>query len=73
MMSHPDLIKTLLNDGCKLNNALASNCVLDWFGRTFVGRKKVIEFYKTIKAENFIDQLQATEPFEEEKSVQLLR
>lgn len=72
-MSHPDLIRTLLNDGRKLNSALASNCVLDWFGRTFVGRKKVSEFYRTIKADNSIDSLQSTEPFEEERSVHLLR
>jgi hypothetical protein len=53
-MAHHDLaIHTLLNKGfrqCQLDNVLASNCVMDWFGRTFIGQQKVIHFYQNSNA-----------------------
>jgi hypothetical protein len=53
MANHELAINTLLNKGLRqrqLDNVLASNCVVDWFGRTFVGQHNVIHFYQNSNA-----------------------
>lgn len=53
MANHNLAIDTLLNNGLrdhKLEEVLASNCVMDWFGRTFIGQHKVINFYQNSNA-----------------------
>jgi hypothetical protein len=49
MANHDQAIDALLIKGLRnreLECVLASNCVLDWFGRTFIGQRKVIAFYQ---------------------------
>jgi hypothetical protein len=46
--NHNIALNTLLNVGLRqreLESILASNCVLDWFGRTIAGRAKVVNYY----------------------------
>ncbi|CRL08720.1 CLUMA_CG021391, isoform A [Clunio marinus] len=48
MSSHELAINKLIENGIRcrnLQNILASNCVVDWFGRTLVGQQKAIDFY----------------------------
>ena len=48
MANHEIALNALFNTGLRqkeLDNVLASNCVLDWFGRTVTGRAKVINYY----------------------------
>lgn len=48
MANHDDAFNALFNIGLRereLEVVLASNCVLDWFGRTVTGRAKVINYY----------------------------
>lgn len=63
-------VETLLIKGLrhrKLDEVLASNCVLDWFGRTFVGQQRVIEFYQTSHSalEHSFAVVKSTEAFED--------
>lgn len=48
MANHEIALSTFLNTGLRqrgLEGVLASNCVLDWFGRTLTGRSRVINYY----------------------------
>lgn len=48
MANHDNALNALLNVGLRqrqLERVLASNCVVDWFGRTVTGRAKVINYY----------------------------
>lgn len=67
---HNLAIDKLLNYGLrnrKLDEVLASNCVLDWFGRTFIGQHKVISFYENSNAthEHTMDDVKAAAAFED--------
>jgi len=47
-MAHDSVINALINVGLRqkeLQNVLASNVVLDWFGRTLSGKQRVVDFY----------------------------
>lgn len=68
MASHDLAIDTLLDTGFrqrKLDEVLASNCVIDWFGRTFNGQHRVIEFYQNATYEHAMTTVNSTEAFEE--------
>lgn len=70
MASHDVAVNTLLNNGLRqrqLETVLASNCVMDWFGRTFIGQQKVIHFYQNMNAsyEHSMSGVEATEAFED--------
>jgi hypothetical protein len=48
MANHEIALNALLNIGLRqreLEGVLASNCVLDWFGRTLSGRSKVVNYF----------------------------
>lgn len=48
MANHQIALDAFLNVGLgqrELEGVLASNCVLDWFGRTVKGRSKVVKYY----------------------------
>lgn len=48
MASHEIALNALLNEGFRnqqLERILASNCVLDWFGRTLIGQQKIVDFF----------------------------
>lgn len=48
MADHEIALNALLSNGLRqreLEGILASNCVLDWFGRTLTGRSKVVNYY----------------------------
>lgn len=48
MANHDIILNTLFNVGLRqreLESILASNCVVDWFGRTVTGRAKVTNYY----------------------------
>ena len=70
-MANDDLaIDKFLNYGLRdhnLDEILASNCVMDWFGRTFVGQQKVVSFYYNSKATHghAISDVKTIPPFEE--------
>lgn len=73
MENHDLAINTLLNNGLRqrqLNNVLASNCVMDWFGRTFVGQHRVIQFYQNSSAsyEHSMTSVAGSEAFEDRPS-----
>lgn len=70
MANHDLAINILLNNGLRqrqLDNVLASNCVMDWFGRTFIGQQKVIHFYQNSNAsyEHTMADVEASEAFED--------
>lgn len=70
MANNENALNTLLNIGLRqreLNNVLASNCVLDWFGRTLKGRSKVVNFYLNSNNcyEHSMSNAETIEPFEE--------
>lgn len=55
MAKHDLAINTFLNIGLrnqKLEEVLASNVVMDWFGRTFIGQHKVTNFYQNSNAKH---------------------
>lgn len=70
-MASPDLaINTLLDTGLRnrnLDKVLASNCVVDWFGRTFIGQRRITEFYQNSNStyEHAMTTVISTEAFEE--------
>ena len=49
-MEPKDVLKSFIDTcddrGHFLQYNLASNCVLEWFGRTFRGRKKIEQYYR---------------------------
>lgn len=70
MASHDQAVETLLVKGLrhrKLDEVLASNCSLDWFGRSFVGQPKVIDFYLNSHSnlEHSLTTVSSTEAFED--------
>lgn len=70
MTSHDQAVETLLISGLrhrKLDEVLASNCALDWFGRTFVGQPKVVDFYQNSHSalEHSLKDVKPTEAFED--------
>jgi hypothetical protein len=70
MANHDQAIDALLNKGLRnreLENVLASNCVVDWFGRTFIGQRKVIAFYQHSNTthEHSMADVNTTEAFED--------
>lgn len=70
MANHDLAIDTLLNKGLrnrKLDEVLASNCVMDWFGRTFIGQHKVVSFYQNsnTKYEHAMSDVKTAAAFEE--------
>jgi hypothetical protein len=70
MANHELAINTLINEGLRqrqLESVLASNCVMDWFGRTFVGQQKVIGFYQHSNAsyDHVVTDVVASEAFED--------
>lgn len=75
-MSNELALNTFLQEGLQqkeLANFLASNVVLDWFGRSFLGKQKVSNFYFTSN-NSYIHEVANTktvEPFEE-RSLHLL-
>lgn len=76
MANHNLAIETLLNNGLrlrKLDEILASNCVMDWFGRTFIGQRRVIDFYQNSISshEHSMPKVKSTESFEDRPYHQL--
>lgn len=70
MASHKVVINTLLDKDfmCRhLENILASNCALDWFGRTFIGQQKVVDFFRNsnFTYEHHVNNVESTESFED--------
>lgn len=72
MASHNVAISTLLDKGFRhrqLENILASNGVLDWFGRTFVGQHKIVEFFQNSNStyEHHVTNVESRESTEERR------
>lgn len=70
MANHETALNALLNIGLRqrgLEDILASNCVLDWFGRTVSGRSKIINYYLNLNNcyEHSMSNAETVEPFEE--------
>lgn len=70
MANHVLAINTFLDNGLKhrdLDNILASNCVVDWFGRTFIGHHKIVSFYLNSNTtyEHSMNNVEETEAIEE--------
>lgn len=69
-MAHITALNTLLNTGLRQNelqNVLASNVVLDWFGRTVSGQQKVVNFYlnSNNQYEHHMTNTESTQSFED--------
>lgn len=70
MANHNLAVDRLLNYGLRqsnLDNVLASNCVMDWFGRTFIGQRKIIDFYQNSNAthQHSMADIKSSEAFED--------
>lgn len=69
MSDHDKVINTFLDSGLRqrrLDDLLASNCVLDWFGRTFVGQQRVVGFFHSnTKYEHEVASVEAAEKIED--------
>lgn len=68
-MANDSVINTYLNIGLKqekIEDILASNAVLDWFGRTFWGRTSIGSFFRNtqLKYDHEITSSESTSPFE---------
>lgn len=68
-MAHDTVMNAFLNVGLRqkqLPTLLASNVVLDWFGRTLSGKQRVIDFYLNSNNiyEHNVTSVETTQPFE---------
>ena len=68
-MAHDLAINAFIHVGLRqkeLQNVLASNVVLDWFGRTLTGKQRVVDFYLNSNNiyEHFLKNVESAQPFE---------
>jgi hypothetical protein len=74
MMENAKLaVNTFLDRGIKqgeLNNVLASNSVVDWFGRTIKGRQNIVNFFlnSNVIYEHCLSNVETTQSFEDRTS-----
>lgn len=54
----------------ELDNILASNSVVDWFGRTIKGRQNIVNFFldSNVIYEHSFSSVETTQAFEDRKS-----
>jgi hypothetical protein len=73
-MDNPKLaVNIFVDKGIKqgeLNNVLASNSVVDWFGRTIKGRQNIVNFFlnSNVIYEHSFSTVESTQAFEDRKS-----
>lgn len=66
-------VNVFLKQGLKrreLNNILASNSVVDWFGRTIKGRQNIVNFFlnSNVIYEHRFSSVETTQAFEDRNS-----
>lgn len=66
-------VEVFVEQGVKrreLDNILASNSVVDWFGRTIKGRQNIVNFFldSNVIYEHSFSSVETTQAFEDRKS-----